>query len=99
MKTTSLILVLSVLLAAASGAFAEEKAKDAKHAAKEKNAPKAKVASTGQYVTGSYIKQKLNRDGQITDGPSPLVVFDQQAIERSGASDLRQLLVRRGASR
>ncbi|MEY2429512.1 MAG: hypothetical protein QOJ40_2397 [Verrucomicrobiota bacterium] len=99
MKTTSPVFVLSVLLAAASGAFAEEKAKDAKHTAKAKDAHQTQVTSAGQYVTGSYIKQKLNRDGQITDGPSPLVVFDQQTIERSGASDLKQLLVRRGAGR
>ena len=99
MKNTSLICVLSFLLAAASGALAQDKAKDTNHATKEKDASQTRIASADHYVTGSYIKQKIHRDGQITDGPNPLIVIDQQTIERSGASDLRQLLVRRGASR
>jgi hypothetical protein len=102
MKTTSGIgiFVLSILLAAASAAYPEEKAKNTKQTTKEKDASQTKVTSAGQpqYVTGSYIKQKINRDGQLTDGANPLVVIDQQTIERSGASDLKQLLVRRGAS-
>ncbi len=99
MKTTFPTLVLSILLAAASGALAQEKVKDTKQATKEKDASQTKASSAGQYVTGSYIKQKVNRDGQIVNGPSRLVVIDQQAIELSGTSDLRQLLVRRGANR
>ncbi len=53
-----------------------------------------------QYVelTGSYLKQPINRNGLITDGPSQVVVIDREAIERTGASDVRQVLNRYGYS-
>jgi outer membrane cobalamin receptor len=47
-------------------------------------------------LTGSHIKRDVRRYGQITDGPSLVLVIDRKAIERSGASDLRQLLSRSG---
>ncbi len=96
MKTTSLALVLSITLAAASGALAEDEAKGAQPATKEKTPSETKAVTTDQYVTGSYIKQRIRRDGQIAEGPNRLLVIDSKAIERSGATDLRQLLVRPG---
>lgn len=47
-------------------------------------------------LTGSYIKRNYHRSGQITDGPSQVVVLDRNTIEQSGAADLNQLLIRRG---
>jgi len=47
-------------------------------------------------LTGSHIKRDVRRYGQITDGSSLVLVIDRKAIERSGASDLRQLLSRSG---
>ena len=49
-------------------------------------------------LTGSYIPREVHHHGQITDGPSPVWVVDQKTIRNSGASDLRQLLVRQGVN-
>ena len=50
-------------------------------------------------LTGSYIKRAVRQDGLITDGPSQVVVIDRAMIERSGAQDLRQLLVQQRVGR
>lgn len=50
-------------------------------------------------VTGSYIKQQVRPDGTIPSGPSPLRVIDSEAIRNSGASDVIQLLVKKGYNR
>jgi hypothetical protein len=42
--------------------------------------------------TGSHLKQKIKRNGRITDGASQVIVIDRQDIERSGASTVTQLL-------
>ncbi len=47
-------------------------------------------------VTGSYIPQNVHRYGRITDGHSQLIVLDQDAIRRSGATDLKQVLNSQG---
>ena len=47
-------------------------------------------------LTGSYIKQNITRNGRITDGMSQVIVLDRETIERSGASDLKQLLSHQG---
>lgn len=63
----------------------------------------AKVAKarpeTSSELTGSYIKRSYRRIGQITDGPYNVVVIDRDTIERSGAADLRELLIRKGLRR
>jgi outer membrane cobalamin receptor len=53
---------------------------------------------TNAVLTGSYIKRPIKRNGQITDGPSQVIVVDSNAIERSGARDLKQLLIQQGVN-
>ena len=48
------------------------------------------------YLTGSHLPQDVRRDWRITDGASQVIVIDRAAIERSGASDLRRLLINQG---
>ena len=43
-------------------------------------------------LTGSHIKQKVNRNGRITDGFSPVSVIDRAEIDRSGGATVRQVL-------
>jgi hypothetical protein len=103
MKTNSLAILTGVLLVVASTALADEKSdkKDSKasDSAKTKKVEKQVGAAEtlkGVKVTGSNIKQDIRKHGMITDGQSQLLVIDQQTIERSGATDLRQLLNKQG---
>lgn len=50
-------------------------------------------------LTGSYLKQRVARNGFITDGAGQVLVIDQQAIQRSGARDVREILVKYGLKR
>lgn len=50
-------------------------------------------------LTGSYIGRHVRHSGTITDGPFNVSVIDSDMIRRSGATDLRQLLVRSGFGR
>jgi hypothetical protein len=96
MKTTSLIFAVAILLALPSIMSAVEQSKETKSnvVTKEK---KPKADEQGKIVlTGSHIKQDIKRNGRITDGPAQVLVLDRSSIERSGASDLRQLLVHTG---
>ncbi len=99
MKNAKFILCLVSLLVGLATAYAGG---DAKKPQPDKSAPattpKAEGARTGEHVvlTGSYIKRDVKRSGQITDGPSQVLVIDQKTIANSGASDLRQLLMRQG---
>jgi len=99
MKTTSIVLCLSTLLVAAATASAGDKEKPQK----PKPAPAKEQAVTHTEkpaaLTGSYIKRVVRQNGLITDGPSQLVVIDRATIERSGARDVRQLLVQQGVGR
>jgi hypothetical protein len=56
-------------------------------------------SQTTSKLTGSYIKRTYRRNGQITDGPCQVVVIDRETIEHSGATDLRELLIRKGLRR
>ena len=106
MKTFLSILTLAIALGLASQVLASDEAKDSKQPkAKQTEKPKvqSQVAQTPQagsettnVLTGSYIKQKIRRQGMITDGANNVVVIDQKTIERSGASDVKQLLVHQG---
>jgi hypothetical protein len=93
-NTTSFALA-AVLMLCASSVLADETAKSdsASTPRKESVAPKKKDSVP---LTGSYIKQKIRKNGVVTDGPSQVVVIDRNLIDQTGASDLRQLLVRRG---
>ncbi len=105
MKTTAIIALTTVALAAATTAFASEKAKDSKGtaAASKQNAKANQVQApqkeSNVTLTGSYIKRDVRRNGMITDGPGQVIVLDSQAIRNSGASDLNDLLIRRGLRR
>jgi len=95
---TALIVAFTIALLGVSTALASDKTK-----AKDAKAEKPKVAKSsssdqkgGILLTGSYTKQKIRRHGRITDGASQVQVIDHDAIERSGASDVKQLLVHQG---
>ena len=96
MKIRSLVITLAVL-GLASSVLASDKTKE-KQDNKSKKAKQEQAGEERQKVllTGSYIKQDVRRNGRVTDGPSQVVVLDHDAIERSGASDLKQLLIRQG---
>lgn len=103
MKKSSLALVLAFAFATAAGALAGEKTKDSvTKPAKTTPVKKAKKSQTPApasetvMFTGSYIKQTVERNGQITSGPNALYVIDSKTIQNSGAADLRQLLIRQG---
>ena len=91
---------LSVLFAAVNAGAETEKKQPTQKSETDKT-PKAAVAASGKSskLTGSYIKHKYRRTGQITDGPYNVVVIDREAIEQSGATDVRELLVRKGLRR
>ena len=111
MKTAALIVALAITAGTVSVASADDKTKDTKATSTANTAPAAvekPKATTEQqpqyvygktkdrYLTGSYIKKEVRRTGLITDGPSPVLVYNQKTIEDSGAGDLRELLIKRG---
>src|SRR5258708_881428 len=104
MKLTSLIVALT-LASLTSSALASDKTKDANATkspvAQQPKKVKAKAPQKQNQValTGSYVKRDFQRNGMVTDGPNPVFVLDSQSIDTSGASDLRQLLIRRGFTR
>ena len=49
-------------------------------------------------TTGSYIPQKVKRNGPIAHSTSPVHVVDRQAIEQTGATTVSQVLKRRVTS-
>jgi hypothetical protein len=103
MKTSLLKIALATMLMTAWGVAAGEKAKDTgptkpSPPARAKASKTAPVKEPNTPLTGSYIKRDVHRNGQITDGPNVVLVLDSSTIHNSGASDLRQLLIRQGAS-
>jgi hypothetical protein len=103
MKTIGLLIAFMLALATAPTALGSDKAKDAKTKARaaEQN-KKANAQSAKQQkitVTGSYIKQTVRPDGTVPEGPSPLHVISASEIQQSGASDVAQLLIKKGYNR
>ncbi len=106
MRNAKLMLGAVSLLAGLTVAFAGEGAKQQADKATSSKKPKAAVEKATPGVqteknielTGSYVKQTIHRSGQITDGAAPVWVLDSKAIANSGATDLRQLLIRQGVS-
>jgi uncharacterized protein YdeI (BOF family) len=104
MKRINLLFAVAILMTAAVGALASDqtdakKDKTTKSIAAEKTKPaQAKPACQEKKVllTGSYIRQSFRKNERITDGINPVVVLDHDVIQRTGASDLKQLLVRQG---
>lgn len=95
MKKTACLLAASLLLASPLLACEKVKADKPKSKASKQ---KTGIVEKGT-MTGSYIPREVRRNGQITDGASPVAVIDQESIRNSGASDVRELLVRRGGFR
>ena len=101
MKTKNYLLCLLTLLFGLSVAYAGDKEKPKKAA---KPAPAKKVVATNQIekpvlLTGSYLKQPIRQAGRLNDAPYQVVVIDRDAIQRSGARDLRQLLAKSNVGR
>ncbi len=98
MKTTALLLAFSLTVGISSIAFAADPAKESKDikASKPEKTPTVKQSDDRVLLTGSHIKQKVRRNGMVTDGASQVLVLDSETIQNSGASDLRELLNRRG---
>jgi hypothetical protein len=108
MKRTPLTLALLITVGAASGALADDKKQDkqpkdkpanSQAAAKPKAAPNAAQQKENTALTGSYIKRDVKRNGVVTDGPNPVYVLGHDAVQTSGASDLSQVLLRKGFRR
>ena len=101
MRTSSFLLVVSVTLAMVSGALAGEQAKATKPAdnatsAKASEATKSAATEKPTFVTGSYLKQNVRRDGQIAEGPNHVLIIDSESIRASGGSSILEVLNRRG---
>ena len=98
-KTRTLTLFLAITCAAILSATASDQTKT--NEVKTVSKAKAKKVQGdrkggGVLLTGSYIKQDVRRTGRITDGANQVIVLDRDMIERSGASDVRQLLTHQG---
>lgn len=106
MKTALMItltLAISFMLGSSAVACDKTKTKEKKatSAAVDKSKKTQTVTAASEQkgetlLTGSRVKQNIKRYGQITDGPNPVIVLDRDTIERSGASDVKQLLNRQG---
>ena len=111
MKPTFSMIVAALLLAVSASIAADKPAaaktssdKDTKTPAKEAPAKatvkdaKAKPANVEKgFVTGSYIRQQVYRNGVIASaGPSPLIVVDSETIRVTGARDIPDLFRRGG---
>jgi|SRR6516165_7849178 hypothetical protein len=107
MKKTPMVLALAIILGAASGALAadkkdkqtKDKPANSQVAAKPQAATNTSQIKENTALTGSYIKRDVKRSGVVTDGPNPVYVLDHSSIQTSGASDLSQVLLRRGFRR
>jgi hypothetical protein len=114
MKKTPMMLALAITLGAATSALAADKTQDkqkkdkpanSQTAASSQTPAKAQVAPNtaaqkeNTALTGSYIKREVKRNGVVTDGPNPVYVLDHDAVQTSGASDLSQVLLRKGFRR
>jgi hypothetical protein len=48
------------------------------------------------HLTGSYLKQNVTKNGEITNGKDNVRVLDRDKIDQSGAKDLNQFLQLQG---
>jgi outer membrane receptor for Fe3+-dicitrate len=105
MKKTLLRATLVLAFASSAVLASDKDAKGAKETklttlVTAKDKVKTTAAQTREVaLTGSNIKRKVRKDGQVTDGPNSLTIIDQKAIERSGAADVRQVLARQSSFR
>ena len=100
MKRTWLLGAFAAALAFTSfGAVACDKAKHEKEAATKGTSVQAQSGEKGStYLTGSYMKQDVRRNGRIMDSGSNVKVYDSKDISRSGQSNVRDFLIQQGAT-
>jgi hypothetical protein len=99
-----LIFAMAITLLSATASLASDKTtgkdskKDKSTAVQRTRQDKTSSAEQkgGALLTGSYIKQDVRQYGRITDGANPVIVLGRESIDRSGAADLRQVLIRHG---
>jgi hypothetical protein len=94
---TSCVIVSLILAGAFAASAAEEKVKATTPAPKPRSADWAKTG--GQEITihtGTLIKQKVRRFGQVTNGALNVSVVDHEMIRRLGANNITQALNRSG---
>ena len=96
LTVATLLFVSSAALACDKTKTKETKKESSTSVDKAKKSPNASEQKGGTLLTGSYVKQNVKRHGQITDGANQVIVLDRDWIERSGASDVKQLLNRSG---
>ncbi|MCX8089622.1 MAG: hypothetical protein N3I86_01600 [Verrucomicrobiae bacterium] len=89
------LLAAGLLAAAAAGCASAPAAPQAARSKPVLASPKAEELE----LTGSYLKQRVTRSGLITDSAGNVVVIDQDMIRRSGAGDVREVLVKTGQKR
>jgi hypothetical protein len=99
MKITLLIALAAIVTAAPDALAGDQVPAKAKKdtpatASSPSQAAQKQTARKDQKVllTGSHIKQKIRRNGRVTNGANPVVVLDRETIDLSGAATLRQLL-------
>jgi hypothetical protein len=90
MKNRLFVFLISTASALLLGACASE------NSATQANTGSEESAKGATYLTGSYMRQDVQRSGEITNGRDPVRVLDREKIDRSGASDLKQFLDRQG---
>lgn len=100
MKKTSIVLAM-MLVGGSLVAGIEEKSQP-----REQKSPRRCCLGRGDTktpfaaaYTGSHIVRRLQVNGQITDGPSQLIIIDSAAIKRSGANSVAQILSQSGTHR
>lgn len=103
MKLVACIICLAATLsiaAAGPGRHKPDTAKPERKPAKAVAVAKSiKPGQKAEVLTGSYIARSYRKDGCITDGPSQVIVLDEEAIRQSGATTVAELLARRGLRR
>jgi len=68
-------------------------------AAKQPVAKPPVAKRTLRQTTGTHLYRTVDLSGQITDGPSQLIIIDSEAIKRSGRSTVLQVLRAQGTGR
>lgn len=105
MNFTSFTIAAAVLLSsgvAVLGADQSTDGKSVKSAKTEKSkgaASKSPAHKDVVTVTGSHLKRNVRQEGVIAVGPNSVFIIDNDSIRNSGATDLSQLLTRRGVRR
>ena len=105
MTFTSFALVAGLVLCSSAALWAADQNVQPKPA-KTAKLDTAKAPASGRStqketttLTGSHLKQNTRREGLIAVGPNVVYIVDSDSIRNSGATDISQLLTRRGFRR